>query len=86
MVNLMKFVVINACSDLGLDVDGSSKGPLLINKKFKNKDVITIDKINIKKSKRKTDFKKNLKYVNIFNETLYNNILKSVNEKFFVTI
>lgn len=82
----MKFVMINACSDLGLDVDGSSKGPLLINKKFKNKDVITIDKINIKKSKRKTDLKKNLKYVNIFNKTLYNNILKSVNEKFFVTI
>ena len=78
----MKITLVKACSDLGVHVNGSDKGPIAINK-FDNKvdKVITINKQNIKKELDKNNKKKNIKYVNNFNEELYNKI---INENNFV--
>lgn len=78
----MKLTVINACSDLGVMIDGADKGPLILSKSLKNIDnVITINKDNVEKERDKGNKKRNLKYVNNFNEKLYKKI---INEKNFV--
>lgn len=78
----MKITIVNACSDLGVHVNGSDKGPLALNK-FENlvDKVITIKKDNVKKELEEGNKKRNIKYVNKFNEELYKNI---VNENNFV--
>ncbi len=77
--------VVNACSDLGVHVDGSDKGPLALNK-FENivDKVITIKKENVEKEREKDNKKKNIKYVNKFNEELYNAIKQENN--FVITV
>ena len=73
----MKYELINACSDLGVSVNGSNLGPFKISDKYKNDyNITTINKLDIKKSIDKKDLEKNLKYVNEFNERLYYNNLK----------
>ena len=64
----MKITIFNACSDLGVHVNGSDKGPLALNE-FNNivDNVITIKKENVKKELEKENKKKNIKYVNKFN-------------------
>ncbi len=79
----MKINIINACSDLGVDVDGSNKGPIVISKNLKDQESVTINKLNIKKSKDKKDLKKNLNEVNIFSEELYNTNLKIIKKYIF---
>ena len=78
----MKITIVNACSDLGVHINGSDKGPLALNK-FENlvDKVITIKKDNVKKELEEGNKKRNIKYVNKFNEELYKNI---VNENNFV--
>ena len=72
----MKITIVNACSDLGVKVNGSDKGPLALNRfeKVVNK-VITIKKDDVKKELEDGNKKRNIKYVNKFCEELYNTII-----------
>ena len=67
--------IVKACSDLGVHVNGSNLAP---NALLKNKSIssIEVDKEDIEKELDKENKLKNLKYVNSFNEKLYNEILK----------
>ena len=81
----MKITVVNACSDLGVKVNGSDKGPLLLNEFEKSVDkIITVKKENVKKELEDGNKKRNIKYVNEFNERLYNTIVNE--EDFVITI
>lgn len=82
----MMYNIINACSDLGVDVDGANNGPLLISKNLNNKMInkfITVNKVDCKKSKSIHDLKKNLNEVNIFNKELYDKVIETLNSKIF---
>ena len=67
--------VVKACSDLGVHVNGSNLAPNVL---LKNKGIssIEVDKEDIENELEKENKLKNLKYVNSFNEKLYNEILK----------
>ncbi len=81
----MKITIIEACSDLGVKVNGSDKGPLALtdcNNLVEN--VITIKKDNIEKELDEGNKKRNIKYVNKFNKELYNTIENDNN--FVITI
>lgn len=81
----MGITVVNACSDLGVKINGSDEGPIAlsaINDKVDN--VITLKKDNVKKELDDGNKKRNIKYVNSFNEKLYNEILKI--KDFVITI
>ncbi len=87
----MKYDIINACSDLGVHVNGSDKGPIYLSKSIKKNDnienIYTLEKEKCIKSLDKNDKQKNLNEVNIFNENLYN-IVKNVidDNKFPITL
>jgi len=81
----MKITIINACSDLGVHVDGSEKGPLALKEIDSTVDnVITINKENVPKEKDKGNKKKNIIYINKFNKELYETVTKDNN--FVITI
>lgn len=81
----MKITVVNACSDLGVKINGSNKGPLLLNDFITPVDnIITINKKDVKKELEEGNKKRNIKYVNEFNEKLYNAIIEENN--FVITI
>lgn len=81
----MKITLVNACSDLGVMINGSDKGPLVLSENIKNIDnIITIQKENIDKERDIGNKKRNIKYVNIFNEKLYNAIINE--ENFVITL
>ena len=81
----MKITIVNACSDLGVKVNGSDKGPLSLNKFEKEVDkTITINKENVMKELEDGNKKRNIKYVNSFNEELYNTIVNDNN--FVITV
>ena len=70
--------IINACTDLGVHIDGTNLGPeLLTNKLDIKKD--TINKENIVKSKDKQDLKKNLSEVNKFTSQVFSKTLEILN-------
>lgn len=74
--------VIAACSDLGVMVDGADIAPKEILKNIDKKifkKIHVIEKENVKKEKESNNKKRNLKYVNIFNEKLYNEVSEIVN-------
>ena len=76
----MKITLVNACSDLGVMIDGSEKGPIILSDSIKDVDnIITIKKENIKKEKEPGNKTRNIKYVNEFNEKLYKTILNERN-------
>ncbi len=77
--------IVNACSDLGVHVCGSEKGPIVLNK-FEDRvnDVITVKKDNVKKEFEKENKKKNIKPLNKFNKELYENIVSI--KDFVITI
>ena len=81
----MKITIVNACSDLGVKVNGSDEGPIALNL-FKDKvdNVITIKKDNVKKELEAGNKRRNIKPLNKFNEKLYNRI-KDIND-FVITI
>ena len=81
----MKITIINACSDLGVHVDGSEKGPLAL-KEIDNKvdNTITINKENVPKEKDKGNKKKNIIYINKFNKELYETVTRDDN--FVITL
>ena len=81
----MKITIIKACSDLGVKIDGSNKGPLKLNKYDNSVDkVIIVNKDDIKKEKEEGNKRRNIIYVNKFNEELYNAIINDNN--FVITI
>lgn len=70
--------IINACTDLGVNIDGTNLGPeVLTNNLSIKKD--TINKENIVKSKDKLDLKKNLSEVNKFTSQVFNKTLEILN-------
>ena len=78
----MKYDLINACSDLGVHVNGASKGPVKICERFNNKKIDKIYSIYQEKINKSLDFNdkaKNLDEINIYNEKLYKTIIKSKN-------
>ena len=83
---MKKIDIIDACTDLGVAVDGAALGPEiltedLINKKVDNIHIIHADEDG--KEKDKENKKKNLKKLNEFNIELYNRVLKSIEDKKF---
>ena len=83
---MKKIDIIDACTDLGVAVDGAALGPEiltedLINKKVDNIHIIHADEDG--KEKDKGNKKKNLKKLNEFNIELYNRVLKSIEDKKF---
>lgn len=82
----MKINIINACSDLGVEVDGADKGPLIISKNLNNSKInktITVLKNNTKKSHDINDLRKNLDEVNIFNTKLYKEVFSTIEDNCF---
>lgn len=66
----MKINVINACSDLGVHVDGSNLGPIELTNNINLKKYI-IEKENIVKSKDINDLSKNLESINKFTKKVF---------------
>lgn len=85
-----KIDIINACTDLGVAVDGAALGPEklvegLRSEKINNIYMVCADKIE--KEKEIENKKKNLKHLNDFNEKLYNTVLNIIDSnKFPLTI
>lgn len=80
---MKKIDIIAACSDLGVHINGTRKGPeILINNINKN-NINKIKKINCdenyKKELEKNNLKKNLDELNKFNNKLYNEEINSLN-------
>ena len=81
----MKITLVKACSDLGVHVCGSEKGPIALS----NIDVLvdntfTINKDNVPKELEPGNKKRNIIYVNKFNNELYNRIVNI--DDFVITI
>lgn len=78
----MKITLIEANTDLGVNVDGANLGPHILTEHFKNKnlDILSVDKINCIKENDIDNKRKNLDEVNSFDKELYNIIL-SIKEK-----
>jgi ornithine decarboxylase len=81
----MKITIAKACSDLGVKVCGSEKGPIALSN-FDNivDNVITVQKENVEKELEPNNKKRNIKYVNKFNDELYNKLINDNN--FVITI
>ena len=78
--------IIDACTDLGVSVDGAALGPEILTEDFSNENVGNIYILHADedgKEKEKDNKKKNLKKLNEFNIELYNRVLKSIDEKKF---
>lgn len=81
----MKITIVNACSDLGVEENGSEKGPIALNKFEQVVDkVITLKKEDVPKELEEGNLRRNIKYVNEFNERLYNTVLNEDN--FVITV
>lgn len=87
----MKINIINACSDLGVHINGSKYGPkeikkYLINNKTIN-NIIDVNSEDIIKSNDVNDLEKNIIPLNKFNEVLYNQVKETKEKDIFpVTI
>lgn len=70
---------ISACSDLGVHVCGSEKGPTLLTSNFNIKNYI-LEKDNIEKSLDPNDLRKNEKYINNFTKKVFDTALTILND------
>lgn len=70
---------ISACSDLGVHVCGSEKGPTTLTTNFNIKNYI-IEKENIDKSLDPNDLRKNEKYINNFTKKVFDTALTILND------
>lgn len=70
---------ISACSDLGVHVCGSEKGPTLLTSNFNIKNYI-LEKDNIEKSLNPEDLRKNEKYINNFTKKIFDTALTILND------
>lgn len=80
----MRKVIINACGDLGVQVNGTSLGPKKICEEITLENIINVECENIEKSTDKNDLAKNFVPLNEFNERVYNVIAQ--NEDFIITL
>lgn len=82
--------IINACTDLGVHVNGAHLGPIELTKNIEHSsinNIITLKYDNVVKETEKGNKKKNLDEINKFNEKLYALVLETLkNEKFPITI
>lgn len=84
-----KINIIGACSDLGIHINGAKYGPEILEKnidKININNIINVYSTNIKKELDKSNLKKNLSEINIFNSKLYNETLNTLNDNFFPLI
>ena len=70
---------ISACSDLGVNICGSEKGPLILTESFNIKNHI-VKKENIVKSSDPNDLRKNEKYINIFTKKIFDVATEILND------
>ncbi|MBQ2947164.1 MAG: arginase [Bacilli bacterium] len=70
---------ISACSDLGVHVCGSDKGPAVLTSNFSIKNYI-LEKENINKSFDPNDLRKNEKYINNFTKKVFDTALNILND------
>lgn len=68
---MKKTILIGACSDLGVDIDGTSLGPKTILSNLNKPSVLIKPEKNIQKNHDRNNLKKNLDELNKFNENLY---------------
>lgn len=82
----MKINIIGACSDMGVEVCGSEKGPKVLIDNLNNDKInekIIIDKPDSIKSTDKNDLRKNLKEVNFVNEKIFNTVANTIKNNIF---
>lgn len=82
----MKINIIGACSDLGVNVNGSDKGPKLLIDNLNNDKInktFIINKPNCIKSTDKADLRKNLKEVNQVNTEVFNTVSNTIKSGMF---
>ena len=83
----MKISIINACTDLGVDVDGASCGPKIIKQRLKNNNninrIIDFECDCNNKSNNPKDMEKNYDRLMKYTTDLYLGILRSKNDKSF---
>ena len=80
---MRKIDIINACTDLGVAVNGTMQGPNKLTENIDNSNISNIYSIkadNSNKEIEKDIKKKNLEKLNEFNEKLYDCVLKSIDE------
>lgn len=78
--------IINACTDLGVHVNGACLGPIELTKNLKHSNVnsiVTLQYDNVIKETNKDNKKKNLVEVNKFNQKLYNLVSSSLDNGIF---
>lgn len=83
---MSKINIIGACSDLGVHINGAKHGPEILENnidKSNINNIINIYSNNVEKELDKTNLKKNLSEINIFNSKLYNETLNTLNNDFF---
>lgn len=82
--------IINACTDLGVHVNGAHLGPIELTKNLKHSSInqiFTLQQGSVVKELGKDNKRKNINELNKFNEELYNIVLSSLNnEKIPLTI
>lgn len=74
---MKKIAVINACTDLGVNINGTCLGPEIISKNI-TENKYTIKPNNTEKENQKDNNKKNLDQINEFNNRLYNKVKELV--------
>ena len=75
-----KVKIIGAATDLGVDVNGTDKGPIKIIDNLKCDNAIIINKPKCIKSLDTKDLRKNIKEVNEFNNELFNEVIDTLNK------
>lgn len=82
--------IINACTDLGVHVNGAHLGPIELTKNLTHNninEIFTLQYNNVVKELEKNNKRKNIDELNKFNEKLYNIVTSSLNnEKLPLTI
>lgn len=85
-IEMREIDIINACTDLGVAVDGACLGPDELTKYLRGQNIRGIYKLYAdeeNKEKDKENKKKNLENINIFNEALYNTVLETIERNHF---
>ncbi len=80
---MKKVDIIEACSDLGVSIEGASLGPKILEKYVSTNNIYKIELEDIKKEKDKENKEKNLKFINEFNKRLYDKVLETINQDRF---
>ena len=80
---MKKITIINACTELGVSVNGASQGPIELTKNLNNEnieEIITLIANNENKEYEKENRKKNLEELKKYNNELYNKTKEVINK------